>query len=227
MNFNAFTFAILDVVSAAFCFILVWIMTKLYRYTGENQYLGLPVAFSFLGASFVIGLTAIIESAAFVEVMRWLQVFTQSYAFAFLAMTYYLSRRGRKSTPLKAQIAFALILLVAVISLIIVFVVPIHDLPPFNIVNDSLRIFNIVCLSYVAITALLHVSRLDPMTVWIYFGFLLFDFSQYSFLIWSVEANTLAFLGGYFLRFVGLVVFMVVTYKTFYSSAGKMSQKGN
>ena len=128
MNIDNLTLILLDAVSAVICFVLVWFMTKPYRYTGERQYIGLPLAFSFLGASFVMGLTRFVESAAFVDVMRWIQLFTQSYAFAFLAVTYYFSKRGRETTRLWLELAFATILSVAAVSYIVIFVAPAYDL---------------------------------------------------------------------------------------------------
>jgi hypothetical protein len=227
MNIDNLTLSILDAVSAVICFVLVWFMTKPYRYTGERQYIGLPLAFSFLGASFVMGLTMLVESAAFVDVMRWFQVFTEAYAFAFLAVTYYFSERGKEATRLSLQIAFATILSVAAVSYIIIFLAPAYDLPHFDIVDDYLRIFNISCLSYIVIQILRrYVARPDAKTTWIPFGFILFDFSQYSFLIWSLDASFLAFLGAYFLRLAGLLVFLLVAYQTFYTSSEAYPRKG-
>jgi len=227
MNIDNITLGLLDAVSAVLCFVLVWFMTKPYRYTGERQYIGLPLAFSFLGASFVMGLTMFVESAAFVDVMRWFQLFTQSYAFAFLAVTYYFSKRGKETTRLWLEIGFATILAVAVVSYLLIFVTPMYDFPRFNTVDDYMRIFNIVCLSYIAIHILRrHVARPDSKTIWIPFSFLLFDFSQYSFLIWSLDASFLAFVGAYFLRLGGLLVFLIVAYQTFYTSSEAYPRKG-
>jgi hypothetical protein len=202
-------------------------MTKPYRYTGERQYIGLPLAFSFLGASFVMGLTVFVESAAFVDVMRWIQLFTQSYAFAFLAVTYYFSKRGRETTRLWLELAFATILSVAVVSYIVIFVAPAYDLSRFSTVDDYMRIFNIVCISYIAIHTLRrYVARPEAKTIWIPFSFLLLDFSQYSFLIWSLDASFLAFVGAHFLRLAGLLVFLIVAYQTFYTSSEAYPRKG-
>ena len=62
------------------------------------------------------GLTLFFERIAFVDVMRWFQLFTRSYAFAFLAVTYYFSKREKETTRLSLEIAFATILSVAAVS---------------------------------------------------------------------------------------------------------------
>lgn len=227
MNIDNLTLSLLDAVSAALCFVLVWFMTKPYRYTGERQLIGLPLAFTFLGASFVMGMTMFVESVAFVDVMRWLQLFTQSYAFAFLAVTYYFSKIKKETTRLSLEFAFATILSVAVVSYLFIFVAPAYELPSFNKVDDYMTIFNIVCLSYIAIHTLRrHASRPDPKTIWIPLSYLLLDFSQYSFLIWSLDASFVAFIGAHFLRLAALLVFIIVTYQTFYASHGGYPRKG-
>ncbi len=98
MNIDNLIWALVDAVSAVICFVLVWFMTKPYRFTGERKYIGLPFSFSFLGASYVIGLTGFLQSGGFVDVLRWVQLFTQSYAFAFLAVTYYFSKKEKETT---------------------------------------------------------------------------------------------------------------------------------
>jgi len=218
MNIDNATLSVLDVVSAAICFILVWFMTKPYRYTGEGKYISLPLAFSLLAASFAMGGTLYFEPQTFIDVIRWFQLFTQSYAFAFLAVTYYFSKKGKEATKLWLGIIYATIFSVIAISLIIIFVPKISALPNFNMVNESMRIFNIVCLSYIALHTLRgYVSKPDPKTIWIPFGFLLIDFSQYSFLIWSIDASFTAFVGAHFLRLAGLLIFLTVAYQTFYT----------
>src|ERR1700690_3262816 len=97
MNIDNLIWGLIDAVSAAICFVLVWFMTKPYRFIGERKYIGLPVGFSFLGASYVIGVIGFLEPAGFVDVLRWVQLFTQSYAFAFLAVTYYFSKREKET----------------------------------------------------------------------------------------------------------------------------------
>ena len=208
----------LDGVSAVICFVLVWFMTKPYRYTGETQFIGLPFAFTFLGLSYVLGVTRYFE-AAFNSVFGWVQLFTQSYAFAFLAVTYYFSRQRRGSNRFWLDGAFAAIISAAVISYAFFFVAPNSDLPSFSFVDDWMRVFNILCLTYISIHTLRgYVSKPDPKTIWIPFSFLLLDFSQYSFLIWSLDASFSAFVGAHFLRLAGLLVFLIVIIQTFYAS---------
>ena len=220
MNIDNLTLGFLDAISAVICFVLVWFMSKPYRRIGERKYIGLPLAFSFLGASLLMGLTRIIESVLFVDVMRWFQLFTQSYAFAFLATTYYFSRRRKGSNGLGVSLSFAAILLVAMVSFIIFFVAPAYELPSFSNADDIMRIFNIVCLGYISIQAIRsYATKPDFKTIWFPIGYILLGFSQYSFLLWSLDTSFWAFVGAHLLRFAALLLFMLVTYQAFYTSS--------
>jgi uncharacterized membrane protein len=180
-----------EVVSAALCFTLLRFMIKPYRTTGEGRYLGLPLGFAFLGASYVFMAFALyFGSFLFVEDLKWLQLFTQAYAFAFLAATYYFSKKPAKNTRLWWDITYAGLIFAAVVSYLAVFEPPMFRLPSYKTVDEYFRLFNILCLAYISIHTLRsHVSRPDPKTIWIPFSYLLLGFSQYSFLIWSLDSS--------------------------------------
>lgn len=210
-----------EVVSAMLCFILVRFMMKPYRYMGEGQYIGLPLGFAFLGFSYLfMGLSMFFETSLFVEELKWLQLFTQAYAFAFLAVTYYFSRKASsKRTRLRWEITFAGLIFAAVVSYLIVFEPPWFGLPSYKTVDEYFRTFNIICVSYISVHTLRsHASRPDPKTIWIPLSYLLLGFGQYSSLIWSLDSSFSAFVGAHFLRLSSLLIFLFVSYRTFYGS---------
>lgn len=215
-----------EVVSAILCFILVRFMIKPYQYTGESRYLGLPLGFAFLGVSYLfMGLALYFESHLFVEELKWLQLFTQTYAFAFLTTTYYFSKKSYERTRLRWEITFAWLIIAVIVSYLIVFEPPIFGLPTYKTVDEYFRAFNIICISYIAIHTLRsHATKPDAKTIWIPLSYLLLDFSQYSFLIWSLDSSFSAFVGAHFLRLAGLLIFLSVSYQTFYRSH-EVSQK--
>src|SRR3990170_6504292 len=144
-----------EVVSAILCFILVRFMMKPYRYMGEGRYIGLPLGFAFLGLSYIFtGLSMLFETALFVEEIKWLQLFTQAYAFAFLAATYYFSQKEFERRRLWWEITFAGLIFAIVISFLIVFEPPVFGLPSYRTVDEYFRIFNIICISYISIHTL-------------------------------------------------------------------------
>ena len=90
-------------------------------------------------------------------------------------------------------------------------------------VQAYFRVFDITCLTYLSFYTLRsHVRNPDPTTIWIPFGFILLGISQYSLLIWVIDASNFAFTGFLLTRLAGLVVFLIVTIRTFYSSNKKV-----
>jgi uncharacterized membrane protein len=219
---------LVEVVSAILCFVLLRFMIKPYRTTGEGRYLGLPLGFGLLGASYVfMGIAMYFESFSFVEEIKWLQLFTQAYAFAFLAATYYFSKKPAQNTRLWWDITYAALGFAAVVSYLVVFEPPMFGLPSYKTVDEYFRLFNIFCLAYISIHTLRsHASKPDPKTIWIPLSYLLLGFSQYSFLIWSIDSSFAAYFGAHFLRLSGLVILLFVAYQAFYGMRGASSREG-
>jgi len=219
---------LMEVISAILCFVLLRFMIKPYRTTGEGRYLGLPLGFGFLGVSYIfMGFALYFESFLFVDDLKWLQLFTQTYAFAFLAATYYFSKKPAKNTRVWWDITYAGLVFAAVVSYLLVFEPPMFGLPSYKTVDEYFRIFNIVCLAYISIHTLRsHVSQPDPKTIWIPLSYLLLGFSQYSFLIWSIDSSFAAFVGAHILRIAGLLVFVFVVYQSFFGSRHAFPKEG-
>jgi len=209
---------LVEAVSAIICFFLLWFMIKPYRVTGESRYIGLPLGFAFLGASYVfMGLSLYFESFRFVEEIKWLQLFTEAYAFAFLATMYFFSKKPSERSRLWLNLIYAGLVFAAVISYLVVFEDPVFALPIYKTVQEYFKIFNIICLAYISFYTLRsHASNPDPKTIWIPFAYLLLSFSQYSFLIWSIDSSYAAYIGAHFLRLAFLVIFLFVSYRAFY-----------
>ncbi len=211
-----------EAVSVIICIILVKFMIKPYKFTREGRYLGLPLGFIFLCISYSIAAIAYFEPANFFKELLWLQALTRTFAFVFLATTYYFSKKPVKNTHLIWNITFS-ILIVSLVSLFIVTIItPKIAAPAYTATQLYMRIFNIICLTYIAIQTInSHIKKPDPTTIWTPFGFILLGISQYSLLAWYVDSSYSAFIGALAIRLVGLSVFLMVTYQTFYRSKNK------
>lgn len=210
-----------EIVSAALSFVLVRFMIKPYQYTGDKRYMGLPIGFALLGLSYVfMGLALFSIDSDFVEEMKWLQLFTQAYAFAFLAVTYHFSKQTPKgNVHLWWQIIFSGLIIAVISSYLIVFVPPEFALPSYKTVDEYFRFFNIILVSYISFHTLKsHALKPDPRTIWFPLGYVLLAFAQYSSLISSLDASFSAFVGAHILRLVSLAVFLFVSYETFRGS---------
>ena len=197
-----------EIISAILCFVLLKYMIRPYRLTREARYLGLPLGFALLGISYIfMGLAYYFESFLFVEEIKWLQLFTQAYAFAFLAVTYYFSKSS-KHKNIRWNLTYAGLVFVAVISYLIIFEPPMLELPSYKTVDEYFKLFNILCLSYIFVHTLRsHLSKPEPKTFWIPLSYLLLAFGQYSSLIWSLETVLVANVGAHILRIAGLLGF--------------------
>jgi len=218
---------ITEAVSAILCFVLLRFVIKPYRITGEGRYLGLPLGFGFLGVSYIfMGFALYFESFIFFDDLKWFQLFTQGYAFAFLAATYYFSKKSPERARLWWDITYAGLVFAAVVSYLVVFEPPMFGLPSYKIVDEYFKLFNIICLAYISIHTLrIHVSQPDPKTIWVPISYILLGFGQYSSLIWSLDSSFSAYVGSHLLRLLGLLIFAFVVYQSFHSKRAE-SLKG-
>ena len=212
---------IIEIVTTFLCLILVWFMIKPYKLTREGSYLGLPLGFGFLGLSFAFA--ALVYSPLNLDNrFLFLPQLTRSFAFVFLATTYFFANKKSKKSQLLGEISISLLTLALTILLILAFVAPKFAYQGYLQANIYLRFLNIVVLAYIAIYTLRsHIRNPDPTTIWIPFGFIFLAISQYSLLFWYIDSSFSAWVGALVVRYVGLTIFLFVAYKTFYSSAKK------
>jgi hypothetical protein len=209
----------IEVISASLCFILLWFMAKPYILTRESRYLGLPLGFGFLGTSSIILAIALSIPNFFTNELAWLQLLPRTFAFLFLAVTYYFSKKPSRRSPLIWDVTISFLILVLVTSVMMVIINPQLPSPSYLGVSVYFRVFNLLCLFYISVYALRsHIRNLEPSTIVIPLGFILFGMQQYSVLIWSVDRSYFAFWGALALRLAALVVFLFVSYQVFYSS---------
>jgi len=209
-------FVLVEGVSAAIAFVLVWFMVKPYRMTGENRFLGLPIGFAFLGVSYIfMGASLSLGESSLLDEMRWLQLFTGAYAFVFIAVTYHLSFETHERKARLLMQAFAsLTVLVSIFLFVVVFLPPLFTFPSYKTADEYFRVFNMMLALYVTLQTLRsHALKPESKTILAPLGYALLAFSQYSFLIWSLDSSFSAFIGAHAIRIVGLLVFLFVSYE--------------
>jgi hypothetical protein len=216
------TRVVVEVASAILCFILLSFMIKPYKLTREARYLGLPLGFSFLGVSYILGAVALSQIFSSYKEIAWIPLLARTFAFSFILVTYYFSKTSSKNTRLLWDITLSLLVIFLVSSVTAVLIFPQLAASSYVSTQQYFRIFDIICLMYISIRTLRsHIRNPDPTTIWIPFGFILLGISQYSILIWTIDRSNFAFTGGLLIRLAGLVVFLLVSYKSFYSSSKK------
>lgn len=221
---EAVHFAI-EVASAVLCFVLVKFMFKPYGLTREGRYLGLPVGFAFLGISEAMLAIGILQPAG---ELRLLSLLTRTFAYVFMAATYYFSKSTAKNSRLLWSISFGLIV-VALATLAVMmlrgFQFGLFGNPSLSVI---LRLLALFCISYMCVHTLRsHIQTPEAATLWIPLGFIFLGISQYSMIIWASDANFAqgyAFVGALVARFVALGLFIAVSYVSLCS--GKKGEPG-
>jgi len=203
------------------CVILVWFLIKPYRATKEARHLGLPLGFGFLGASYLFAAFAHSYPIFSVNTLAWFQLLARPFAFAFLAFTYYFSKKPAKNTRLIWDTTLSVLIVVVASLFFLFFVAPQFTLDNYHILSIYIRAFNIGCLLYItAHTLRSHLKSQDSNTILTPFGYTFLGIGQYSLLIWNMGdmSNKFPFYGGLVLRWIGLVLFFLIAYRTFYGS---------
>jgi hypothetical protein len=207
--------------SSVLCFVLVWFLAKPYQVTRESRYLGLPLGFGFLGFSYALSAFAHSFSIFPVNALTWFQLLARPFAFAFLTFTYFFSKKNIKNTRLIGDIILST-LIVALSSLFVLFLVaPSFALSDYRILTIYTRLFDIFCLFYITIHTLRsHLEVQESKTILTPFGYILLGISQYSFVTWAIDNSKFAFYGGLVLRWIALILFLLIAFRTFYGKKG-------
>jgi hypothetical protein len=109
--------------------------------------------------------------------------------------------------------------------IILYFVAPQFAVSNYRFLGICVRIFNMICLLYIsAHTLRSHLELKNSKTILTPFGFIFLSIGQYSLLLWAVDSTRVAFYGGLVLRWIGLALFLLVAYRSFYSSKKRSSE---
>jgi hypothetical protein len=205
-----------EVASAIFCFILARFMIKPYQVTGESRYLGLPLGFGFLGATYALSAFVYAQPTFIGSRTMYFQLVVRTFAFIFLCITYYFSNNKGDRKRLW-NITLTLLIITSLFLFLIVFI-PNVALPSYQLTSIFTRFFNIACIAYLcAHTLRSHLKKPDPETLWTPLGYFLLGISQYSLIIYSIDNSMSAWWGALAIRWAGLFLFLFVSYKSFYS----------
>jgi hypothetical protein len=206
----------IEVTSAIMCFILLRFMIKPYEITGESRYIGLPLGFGFLGATYVISAFAFYVPHIFGTNTIYLQAIARTFAFTFIGTTYYFSKKPTKNSQPLWKISL-IVLIIILITLFLIVNIPDITLPDYGITRNYLRVLNLIIILYICFhTFRSHIAKLNPKTIWIPFGYVFLAVSQYSLFLWQLDGGIYAFFAALILRLVFLSILLVVSFGAFY-----------
>lgn len=166
---------------------------------------------------FIILILPTINNLVLFNLFFWLRLVTMSFAFAFLALTYFISsQKGRRSNITLKIAALSTI----PISLIILSTWFFNNssLPAVTDYTQYFRIFNIGALIYVIFMASKNTTfnpRKEFSYIPLVFG--IFLIGQVALLIFSLQGSVSSVITSFLLKDIGLAIFV----KIIYDSSGK------
>lgn len=206
----------IEVASAIICFILLRFMIKPYENTGESRYLGLPLGFGFLGATHVVSAFAYYDPHVLGGNTLYIQLIARTFAFIFIAVTYYFSKKPTKSSQLLWKMTLALLIALLVASFLIAST-PSITMAGYGATRYYFRVINIIVILYICIhTFRSHIEKPDPKTIWIPLGYVILLVSQYTLLLFQLDGNLSVFFAALIIRLVFLSSFLIVAFRAFY-----------
>ena len=211
--------AAIEVISAIMSFILVRFMIRPYEATGESRYLGLPFGFGFLGATYVLSAVAYYIPDIFGGNTFYIQLFARTFAFLFIAITYYFSKKRAKNSHWLWRITLTLSITLIIISFVIIGLPNLANVQSYRTADTYLRVINIAIVLYVCIhTFKSYIEKPDATTIWIPIGYAFLAASQYSVLLFSLvwDLGHYTIFGALILRLVFLSIFLLVMVRSFY-----------
>lgn len=198
-------------------------MIKPYKITGESRYLGLPLGFSILGVTYALSAFVFSQLYIFGKGTIYIQLVLRTFAFVFLVITYYFSRKSGENKQRIWNTTIVLLIIGIIASFIVVSIPDVVALFGYQNLSFFVRVFNIVCIGYIiAHTLKSHIEKPDPRTVWIPLGYILFALSQGLLIIYAIDSGNsassmAAWWGALSIRWAALAIFLCVAYRSFYS----------
>jgi hypothetical protein len=190
-------------------------MIKPYQITRESRYLGLPLGFGFLGATYALSAFIYFQPHFFGNGTIYFQLVVRTFAFVFLCVTYYFSRKSGDSRRLWNT--SLVLLIIAFLALFLLVTIPDVTLPSYQLTSAFTRFLNLICIAYLCVhTFRSHLEKPDPETLWIPLGYFFLGISQYSLIIYSIDCSMSAWWGALAIRWAGLALFLFVSFKSFY-----------
>ena len=199
-------------------------MIKPYQITRESRYLGLPIGFGILGVTYAVSAFIFSHMFIFGNGTIYIQLVLRTFAFIFLVITYYFSRKSRENKQWLWNTTIALLIIGVVVSFVLVSIPDVVALVGYQNLSFIVRVFNVACIGYlIAHTLRSHIENPDPETIWIPLGYILFAISQGLLMIYAIDTTTsassmAAWWSALAIRWAALAVFLFVAYRSFYSS---------
>ena len=201
-----------EVIASVLAVIVALYFYRFYRLTGFVYLLGLTIGFSFMTFSeILLAIDVWLEfNPTIFNTVFWMRILLLSYAFSFIAVSYYYKHR-EEDKPFTIRIAALSAVPIMVLMAVVIFAPPAFDFPPYNMVDEYFRVFNLIMLAYVfrsTLTSIVEQGRKE--FVYIPAAFAILWLGQFAGLIYNLEAPVSAFIANHIAKVIGLALFVVV-----------------
>jgi hypothetical protein len=202
----------------ALCAVLVYFMIKPYKVTGESRYLGLPLGFGFLGLSHLLSSYTFFAPTEFHDPVVWLQLSARSFAFAFLALSYYFAKKPSQNSRVWWNLTLSILIVALMVTFVGVVISP-QSSTAYLQEDMYFRIFNVVCIGFISIHTLrIFLRKNEKATGSTAFGFIQLALSQFLLIFWAAYLNLTVFWVALLLLLTGLTTLVAVSYRAFHRS---------
>lgn len=199
----------------ALCLVLVYFMSKPYKVMGESRYLGLPLGFGFLGLSHFFSAYTFFAPPTLHDPVVWLQFTARSFAFAFLALSYYFAKKPSQNSRVWWNLTLS-ILTVALMATFVGVAISPQSTTAYLQQDMYFRIFNVVCLGFISIHTLrIFIKKKEVATGSTAFGYIQLALSQFLLIFWVAYLNQTVFWIAMLLLLSGLTTLVLVSYRAF------------
>lgn len=194
-------------------FSVAYLMFKSWRMVRKNYLLGFPMGFSLLALTYaILDIGYVVE---LVNVWSWVQLLLGSWAFIFLAVTYFLRYDSSRVHNPSASLLFAIIGIFTLATLAAVFVLPPELLSSYLTTELLFRIVNLAVLGYV-IYSLNKGVKTETGLSNIVLGFTFLTIDQCSLLLNTLDRTFIwPIIFAQLVRIVGLLILTIFLVRAF------------
>ncbi len=187
---------------------IVVFSSRFYRISGFFTLGSISIGFTFILASFVLGLfnTFVVN-----ETLLWIRLVFLSYGFTFLALSYFYKMKEKEATfHWIVRVCGLSIVPVMLLSLVLNYVLP-NEVSGYFTFEVVFRIYNLFILSYVCKSALQSSIKHGKMEfMYVPIAYAVFWLDQYTWLLHDLDKNYSTFFLGSVLKVIALAIFVIM-----------------
>ena len=211
-NSSDFITAITYVMSIVLSLIIVAYSYRFYRISGFFILGSISIGFTFILASYLLGLFSAFPSVVNDNIL-WIRLVFLSYGFTFLALSYFYKMKEKEAVfHWIIRICGLSIIPVLLLILVLQYVLP-NTLSGYFTFEAAFRIYNLIILGYVCKSALqssIKHGKMEFMYVPIAYAVLWLD--QYTWLLYNFNESYSAFFLGSVLKVISLSIFVTMLF---------------